>query len=167
MGATILYLDRMRERFQCTDYAVAKMLGMTYPAVRNWRTGSTVMSEEAALKVAKLLDLPPQEVVFAVKADAATTPETKAFWTSAKESVAATTLFALAVVLWATFSGDSVASDQLHPILIPAPAQVSETLCIMFIRRCWLKDPSAQGITLSSAPAAGARNRSLHLRHQR
>lgn len=134
MAATVDYLDRMCERHRCTDYAVAKMLGMTYQAVRNWRAGTSVMSEDAALKVAKLLDLPPQEVVFAVKAEAAATPEVRAFWTTAKESVAATTLFALAVVLWATFSGDAVASDQLHPIILPAPAHVTETLCIMFNR---------------------------------
>lgn len=133
MSATIGYLDAIRARYNCTDYRVAKLLGLTHQAVMHWRNGGQ-MGEESALKVAALLDLDPREVMFTLRAEMATSPDTKRFWQTAKESVAATTLFALAAVLWATMSGDALAYDQMHPVFIPAPAQVTESLCIMFNR---------------------------------
>lgn len=131
MTATMEIIERIRARYGVTYYGAAKLLGILYSGMQRYRKGGG-MDDMVAIRAAALLDEDPKALIFALHAERAADPESKAFWQSAKQSVAATTLFALAVVLWATFSGDSVASDQMHPVFIPG--QAVESLCIMFNR---------------------------------
>lgn len=63
MITTLELLDRLKEEADLpSDYAVAKFLNITHQAVSRWRNGK-VMSEEVALKVARVLDMDQDFVV--------------------------------------------------------------------------------------------------------
>ena len=81
MKTTIEFLDAVKEKLGiASDYALAKRLGFSLSTVSNYRTGRRVLDDDAALTVALALDVHPFNVIAAVNAERAKTPETRARW---------------------------------------------------------------------------------------
>jgi len=64
---TVELLEALRRKeLGCTDYRLAKILGINPNSVYNLLYKGGVMSDETALKISKELDIPPVLVVFSV-----------------------------------------------------------------------------------------------------
>lgn len=64
---TVELLEALRRKESgCTDYRLAKLLGINPNSVYNLLYKGGVMSDETALKISRELDLPPVLVVFSV-----------------------------------------------------------------------------------------------------
>ncbi|RQQ65558.1 DUF3693 domain-containing protein [Burkholderia stagnalis] len=101
MKTTIQYLDALKKRYDLpSDYAAAKVLGVTRAAVSRYRNGLSVFDEATAIRTADLLDLDPLEVIAACKAESATDARARRVWENAwgKATGAAVTA-AVAVVM--------------------------------------------------------------------
>jgi len=61
---TAAYIDKCRKLTATgSDYAVAKLIGVTQDAIHRYRKGERVMDNTTAILVARLLDLPPLLVI--------------------------------------------------------------------------------------------------------
>lgn len=80
---TVDYLDRVKARHGLTsDYALAKLLGLTRASVSLLRSGRNRPDDSTAIKIAHLLGVDPGLVVAQAHADRAKTPEERAVWES-------------------------------------------------------------------------------------
>lgn len=83
---TIELLEAVKNRRGIvSDYALAKVLGVSQPTVASYRSGNSRISDDVALTVAEILQLHPLQVIAAANAERAKTPEQKARWTSLME----------------------------------------------------------------------------------
>jgi predicted transcriptional regulator len=83
---TLELLDAVKVRRGITsDYALAKVLGVTQAAVSGYRTGRSRIDDDVALTVAEILHLNPMHVIAAANAERAKTPEQRARWTGLME----------------------------------------------------------------------------------
>ena len=83
---TIELLEAVKLRRGITsDYALAKILGVSQPAVSSYRAGNSKISDDVALTVAEILEIHPLQVIAAANAERAKTPEQKARWASVME----------------------------------------------------------------------------------
>lgn len=90
---TAEYLDALRAHLRLpSDYAAAKVLGVTVSSASGYRNGKHTFDDATALRVAELLEIDPQRVVADMHAERAKDDRVRAFW----QQVAAT---AAAVVL--------------------------------------------------------------------
>jgi transcriptional regulator with XRE-family HTH domain len=81
MKTTIEFLDAVKEKLGIeSDYGLAKRLGFSLSTVSNYRTGRRILDDDAALIVAQALDVHPFNVIAAVNAERAKTPEMRARW---------------------------------------------------------------------------------------
>jgi len=134
-------VGRIRDRHGVTDYGAAKLLGITYSGMQRYRQGGG-MDDKVAIRAAALLGEDPQALVFALHAERAADPESRAFWESAKQSVAATALVLVAVALWCAGTGDSMAWQDFRPIAVPGHSlgksvyYVKSAACLF---RAWLQ----------------------------
>lgn len=81
MKTTVDFLDELKARNGgASDYAIAKILGVTRSAVSNYRNGKSHFDDLTAARVAKLLEIDPALVVMAVHAERAKKPEERALW---------------------------------------------------------------------------------------
>lgn len=72
MNTTCDFLDALRVRYGISsDYALAKFLQCTQSSVTHYRHKRSALSDEMALKVADLLDLPRAEVYLSIQAERA------------------------------------------------------------------------------------------------
>lgn len=86
MNTTIELLDAVKaRRGLASDYALAKVLGVTQQAVSGYRAGNSAISDDVALTVAEILQLHPLQVIAAANAERAKTAEQKARWTALME----------------------------------------------------------------------------------
>ncbi|KVD37924.1 helix-turn-helix domain-containing protein [Burkholderia ubonensis] len=86
MKTTIDWLDAVKARLDLpSDYAAAKVLGVTRQAVSSWRNGHQPLPEEMCLKMAEILDVSPFEVLATVKIERIRDEERRAVWTRALE----------------------------------------------------------------------------------
>lgn len=70
MNYTNLLLDRVKAKYSLTsDYQLAKMIGVGTGRMGNWRKGVCSMDWEIAFKVADLLELDDQNVVYGLLDD--------------------------------------------------------------------------------------------------
>ncbi|ASA54434.1 helix-turn-helix domain-containing protein [Vibrio gazogenes] len=77
MITTIELLDMLKEEADLpSDYAVAKFLNVTHQAVSRWRNGK-VMSEEIAIKVARVLNIDEDVVILSNLAEKQTNDKAK------------------------------------------------------------------------------------------
>lgn len=77
MITTLELLDGLKlEADLPSDYAVAKFLNITPQAVSRWRNGK-VMSEEIAVKVARVLRIDQETVILSNIAEKQTNPQVK------------------------------------------------------------------------------------------
>jgi len=63
-----------------SDYALAKVLGVTQQAVSSYRSGNSIINDDVCLSVASILDLQPIFVIAQANAERAKTPELRARW---------------------------------------------------------------------------------------
>lgn len=83
---TIEFLDAVKMRRGITsDYALAKVLGISQQAVSSYRAGRSRIDDDVALTVAEVLEIHPMQVIAAANAERAKTPEAKARWESLME----------------------------------------------------------------------------------
>lgn len=86
---TIEFLDALRNRYECSDYALREKIGVTQTAISSYRTGKTHFDDAVSLKVAELLDLEPGYVLSCIHAERTKRPEVKAVWEKMAKSLAA------------------------------------------------------------------------------
>lgn len=73
-------LDAIKTRYDLpSDYALARQLGVSKQCVSNWRHGHT-MDDSSALRVARLLDIPPGDVLVYLRAQRSTDPRLRRAW---------------------------------------------------------------------------------------
>ena len=73
---TVELLKLLKDKYDnCSDYRLAKVLGVTPQAVSLWQQGKSIMNDEAALKVAKELDISPALAVLSVMRERTKNPE--------------------------------------------------------------------------------------------
>ena len=63
-----------------SDYALAKVLGVTQSAVSSYRTGRSRIDDDVALTIAQILGVNPLVVIAQANAERAKTPEIRARW---------------------------------------------------------------------------------------
>ncbi|HEB56797.1 MAG TPA: XRE family transcriptional regulator [Gammaproteobacteria bacterium] len=81
MNAQEKYLNRIAKLTETgSDYAAAKLLGITRQRISNYRTGRNHFDNEMAFKIAVMLDMNPSELIAELSAERARTPEKKKFW---------------------------------------------------------------------------------------
>jgi transcriptional regulator with XRE-family HTH domain len=102
MRTTIQYLDALKKRLDLpSDYAAAKVLGVTRQAVSKYRNGQSVFDEATAARAAELLGIDPLEVISACKAESAPDAFMRKVWENAwgKATGAATTAIAAVFIV--------------------------------------------------------------------
>lgn len=75
---------------QVSDGAVARSLGVTRATVSKWRVGVGTMSDEVAIRAAKILKRPIGEILATVAADRATEEQVKIEWTKVAKQMRST-----------------------------------------------------------------------------
>ncbi|MFO1436445.1 MAG: helix-turn-helix domain-containing protein [Gammaproteobacteria bacterium] len=81
-------LDQIKKTHHVTtDAALARLLRVTPTAVRDYRKGRAHFGPETALRVAELLDLPPEKISAAMMAARSPNEETKKRWVKAAAAV--------------------------------------------------------------------------------
>lgn len=116
MQTTTQFLDAVKIKTGVdSDYALAKLLGVTRAAVSNYRHRpiSSGFSEAAALRVAELLEIDPAYVIACSLAQRAKRPAMRKLWEGVAKKVAGATVLMLAALtglsmapeIDATFSG--------------------------------------------------------------
>lgn len=117
METTTKLLDQVKVRYGLpSDYALAAKLEVTRAGISSYRTGRSHLGDDAALKVAELLELDAGYVLASMEAERAQTDAARKVWEQAADrlkhyGVAA----ALAMVVAA-------------PALLPHEAQASEVV---------------------------------------
>ncbi|KVC55115.1 hypothetical protein WT10_32615 [Burkholderia stagnalis] len=90
MKTTVEWLDAVKARLDLpSDYAAAKILGVTRQAASGWRNGRQTFDDEVCLRVAEILELDPFEVLATVKIERIKDAERRAVWTRALEKFSA------------------------------------------------------------------------------
>jgi predicted transcriptional regulator len=83
---TLDLLEAVKARRGITsDYALAKVLGVTQSAVSSYRTGRSRIDDDVALTVAEILQMHPMHVIAAANAERAKTEEQRARWVELME----------------------------------------------------------------------------------
>ena len=81
MNITPQLIDQLKEKHGLrSDYAVAKMLGISTQRLSNYRTGRNRFDDLMAYKVAELLELDPAEVIAQINMERAKRPEERKAW---------------------------------------------------------------------------------------
>jgi transcriptional regulator with XRE-family HTH domain len=78
---SVQFLDAVRARHGIpSDNKLAQFLGMTQGRVATYRTGRRKLDQDACVKIAKALELPPEHVFAAVQAERAKRTEHRRIW---------------------------------------------------------------------------------------
>ena len=86
MRTTIELLDAAKAKIGITsDYALAKALGVSQPAVTGYRAGRRIFDDDTALAIAEILGVHPLQVIAAANAERAKTPEQRERWSGVME----------------------------------------------------------------------------------
>ena len=86
MKTTIEWLDAVKARLDLpSDYAAAKVLGVTRQSTSGWRNGRQTFDDEVCLRVAEILEVDPFEVLANIKIERIKDEERRAVWTRALE----------------------------------------------------------------------------------
>jgi plasmid maintenance system antidote protein VapI len=88
---TIAVLDELSEALKgASDYAIAKALGVTRATVSSWRVGRGSMSDDVAIRTAKILKRDPGEFLLIAAEERATTEIAKREWTKLSKQLRST-----------------------------------------------------------------------------
>lgn len=83
---TAEYLDAVKARLDIgSDYALAKVLGVSRESVNAFRNGRSAMGIETCIKVGELLDIDGHAVYAQGQIERAKKPEIRDFWQSVSE----------------------------------------------------------------------------------
>lgn len=74
------YLDAVKRRYSVSDYGAGPLLGVTKAQISSIRTGRSGFGEKPAVRIATLLNLPPEQVLAHLRAEKAETDELKRLW---------------------------------------------------------------------------------------
>lgn len=86
MKTTIEWLDAVKARLDLpSDYAAAKVLGVTRQSASGWLNGRQTFDDEVCLRVAEILEVDPFEVLANIKIERIKDEERRAVWTRALE----------------------------------------------------------------------------------
>lgn len=89
MKTTIEYLDAVKARLDLpSDYAAAKVLGVTRAAISSYRVGRSHFDDEMCVRVAEILGISAGEVMAAMQAERAKSPVARAAWEGVWEKFA-------------------------------------------------------------------------------
>lgn len=81
MRTTIDFLDAVKAKLDLpSDYAAAKVLGVTRAAISSYRVGRSHFDADIASRVAAILDIDPLEVIASAEYERARTESAKAIW---------------------------------------------------------------------------------------
>lgn len=81
MKSTAEWLDAVKARLDLpSDYAAAKVLGVTRQTVSGYRTGRATFDDEVAFLVAEILDVNPLEVMVSSRAERAKNDDQRHAW---------------------------------------------------------------------------------------
>lgn len=84
------YLELVKRKLDLpSDYALAKILGVTRSAISLQQAGKTAMGDETAVKVAEVLSMPVGRVLIDVHMERSKSPEVKAAWAGLMEKISA------------------------------------------------------------------------------
>ena len=115
MKTTVQYLDAIKKRLDLpSDYAAAKLLGVTRQAVSKYRNGISVFDESTAMRAAELLGLEPLEVIAACKAQSAPDERARRVWESIWGKATGVTAQKAAAAFAACAIGLAVAPPPAH-----------------------------------------------------
>lgn len=83
---TTEYLDEVRRRLDLpSDYAIAKVLGVTRESVSGWRNGKSPFGIESAMKIGEILQIDGHAVYAHGQIERAKNPQIVDFWKSISE----------------------------------------------------------------------------------
>ncbi len=86
MKTTLEFIADVKAKFGIdSDYAAAKILGVSKMTLSSYRNGKSHLGDEAACKVAELLNLDSSYVMACIASERAKKPEVKAAWKHAAE----------------------------------------------------------------------------------
>lgn len=115
MSTTNKLLDMYMERVQAkTLVDAAKRLGVSRPALSNWRTGVSHAEPELVEKMAKACGLDAEEWVLRVQADRESIPARKQVWLRAAQRIAATAAIITAAVGLAVYTPNSAVARPVN-----------------------------------------------------
>ncbi|BEV15583.1 helix-turn-helix domain-containing protein [Herbaspirillum sp. DW155] len=84
------YLDAVKRKLDLpSDYALAKVLGVTRGSVSNLQAGKSAMCDETAVRVAEILGMPSGQVLIDMHMERSKAPEVRAAWQSVMQRLSA------------------------------------------------------------------------------
>lgn len=108
------YLDMVGNLTETgSDYAIAKLLGISRQRISNYRTGRNTFDDEMCTRIGLSLGKNPFEIIAAINAEKAKTSEKKKFWKDAAEKISAT---AAMLVLGTGLAASMVYSENVQAL---------------------------------------------------
>lgn len=143
MKGTVELLDEIKGRYGiASDYGLAKYLGFDESRINHYRAGRRYLSDETALQIAKLLDMPAGQVLAMIQAERATNAAVKKAWESLAKKAAGVTAAALLL----TWSIGALVQPAFDITKIIDPSAPEYTLCAIVI---WLVLCTWSAVSLS------------------
>ncbi|MFZ6678691.1 helix-turn-helix domain-containing protein [Undibacterium sp. Tian12W] len=96
------YLEKLQEEKRLNNTELAKLLGLTQPAISQYKSGKRVMDEETCLAIAMALEIEPLQIIAAAGIDRAERSGQHSLWEVFMSRMAATAS-ALLFVLFVNF----------------------------------------------------------------
>lgn len=112
MKTTVQWLDEAKAKHQLSDYALAPKLGVGRGQISRYRNGADFLSDDAAFKLAELLEIDPAQIVASAHAERAKSTEAKAFWMQWAERLGSATAAAVVGVVLAGAPPSSQAAQR-------------------------------------------------------
>ncbi len=91
------YLDAVKRKYGVSDYGSAPLLGVTKGQISGVRTGKSGFGEKPAVRIATLLNLPPEQVLAHLRAEKAENDELKQLWLNIASKFAACLLLVVSL----------------------------------------------------------------------
>lgn len=130
---TIDYLDALKERYQVSDYKVARLLGKTSASTSQYRKKGTTFDDATAIRVAELLNMDPVEVIADMHAERAKDDQVREVWKRVASTFhRAAAICLVVVILSVSFGGNkAVEAATLSPQQIVSTSADAATMYIM------------------------------------
>ena len=80
MKSSVQWLDQAKAKHSLSVYALAPRLGIGRAQMSRYRNGLDFLSDDAAFKLAALLEIDPAQIIASAHAERAKSGEAKAFW---------------------------------------------------------------------------------------
>ncbi|MFZ4758923.1 MAG: DUF3693 domain-containing protein [Burkholderiaceae bacterium] len=131
MKAPAEFLDLLRERLNLpSDYAVARLLGVTPQHVSRWRSGRGGFSDEQAAKVAELLGIEAGYVLARLYEERSTSEAARVAWRSLAGKLAPVAA-SLAALLLAHYLVDSAGFSDYAAAFLGGPLYIMSSAVVI------------------------------------